>query len=373
MHIEPFGVEIWMNTWETRCEWNLGETCVNSLTLAELLALIGEPDHDLSALLSRRMTYGDIHGSERLRTAIAALYATMTPANIITAHGTIGANMLVHKTLVSRGDHVVSIVPTYQQHHSIPKSLGADVETLQLQASDQWLPNLDALAAMVRPSTRLIALTNPNNPTGALIPRAHMEAIVALADSVGAWVLCDEVYRGTEQPGVTPCPSIVDLYPRGVSTASTSKAFSLAGLRLGWVAGPESLIEEVLTHRDYDTISVGILDDYFASLAIENSNAVLARSRDITARNLALLDQWVQREDALSYIKPQAGTTALVKVDSDKPAEELCVELLQHSGVLFTPGSALNMEGHVRIGYANATPILEAGLERASDYFNTLS
>jgi len=370
MHIEPFGVEIWMNAWETRCDWNLAETCVDSLSLNELLELTGQHNHDLSALLDRRMTYGDIEGSPRLRVAIAKRYRDTTPEQITTTHGTIGANMLVHKTLVGRDDHVVSVVPTYQQHYSIPASLGADIKTLALREDNLWLPDLDALAAAVNNNTRLIALTNPNNPTGALIPRDQLEAIVAIADRVGAWVLCDEVYRGTEQPGVEPCPSIVELYDRGISTASVSKAYSLAGLRLGWIAGPRDFIEQVSIHRDYDTISVGILDDHFATLALEHSDAVLQRSRDITARNLTLLDRWISEQPRLSYIKPKAGTTALVKVDTDQPSEALCIDLLRDTGVMFTPGSALNMEGYVRIGYANNTTVLENGLAAAARFLS---
>ena len=253
MHIEPFGVEIWMNEWETRCDWNLAETCVDSLTVAELLDLAGLDDGALQALLPMRLGYGAIEGSDRLRRAIAALYDRRGPETVITAHGTIGANMLVHKALVQPGDRVIAVVPTYQQHYSIPDSLGAEVVPLPLKARDGWLPDLDRLRALAVPGTRLIALTNPNNPTGALIPRPMLEEIAAIARAAGAWVLCDEVYRGTDQAGTGVTDSMADLYEKGISTAGMSKAFSLAGLRLGWIAGPRGLIEAVSRHRDYDT------------------------------------------------------------------------------------------------------------------------
>ena len=269
MRIEPFGVEIWMNAWETKCEWNLAETCVESLSIGELLHLAGRNDDDLSALLPMRMTYGAIEGSDRLRAAIAALYSRQQAENVIVTHGTIGANMLVHRALVSPGDRVVAVVPTYQQHTAIPASLGADVRHLTLRAEDGWLPDLDRLRALVVPGTRLIALTNPNNPTGALIPVAMLEEIAAIARASGAWVLCDEVYRGTDQDDPGQTASMADLYERGVSTAGMSKAFSLAGLRLGWIAGPRELLAAVSLHRDYDTISVGRIDDHFATLALE--------------------------------------------------------------------------------------------------------
>ena len=368
MQIDPFGVELWMNEWETRCEWNLAETCVESLTIAQLLELSGKNDTDLSDLLDLKMTYGAIEGSERLRHAIAALYAAQSPENILITHGTIGANMLVHRTLVSRGDHVVTVVPTYQQHYSIPSSIGAMVTPLLLQEKDDWLPDLDALSALATKDTRLIALNNPNNPTGALIGREMLEEIVSIARAADAWILCDEVYRGTDQTGDGMTVSIADLYEKGISTASTSKAFSLAGLRLGWIAGPKDLLEEVMIQRDYDTISVGMIDDHFATLALENKDRLLARSQKITRGNLAILADWIESEEKISWIKPKSGTTALLKYEGGMSSRDFCVALLQETGVLLTPGSALNMEGYLRIGFANTPDILREGLRRMSEF-----
>ncbi|MEP3114370.1 aminotransferase [Nisaea sp.] len=368
MHIEPFGVEIWMNEWETKCELNLAETCVESLTIAELLKLAGKNDDDLSALLSMKMTYGAIEGSDRLRAAIAALYEKQAPENIVVTHGTIGANMLVHKTLVSAGDRVISVVPTYQQHYSIPKSIGADVHHLHLREENGFLPDLDELKALAVPGTTLIAINNPNNPTGALMDRAMLEEIARIAEAAGAWILSDEVYRGTDQEGDGLTVSIADVSARGISTASTSKAFSLAGLRLGWIAAPRTLIEAVSIHRDYDTISVGMIDDHFAALALEHKDRVLERSQKITRGNLAMLADWVEREPTISWVKPRSGTTALLRYDLPMSSRDFCIALLQETGVMLTPGAALNMEGYVRIGYANTPAIIGKGLERLSGF-----
>ena len=368
MHIEPFGVEIWMNEWETRCDWNLAETCVESLTINDLLKLTGKTEESLTEILPLKMTYGDIEGSVRLRAAIAALYEKQKSENVIVTHGTIGANMLVHKTLVAAGDSVVTVVPTYQQHYSIPASIGADVHKLQLREQNNFLPDLDELRKLVVGDTGLIAMTNPNNPTGSLMDRAMLEEIVTIAREADAWILCDEVYRGTDQHGDGMTTSIADLYEKGVSTAGMSKAFALAGLRLGWIAGPQELIEKVTVHRDYDTISVGVIDDHFASLALEHSDSVLARSREITRGNLALLEEWVSQEPRISWVKPNSGTIALLKYDLPTSSRDFCVSLLKETGVMFTPGSVLDMEGYVRIGYANNPDILKEGLRLVSGF-----
>ena len=363
MQIEPFGVEQWMNAHETNCALNLAETCVHSLSIAELMALAGKNERDLSVLLPMRMTYGDIEGSLRLRTAIAALYAAQTPDNVVVTHGTIGANALVHAALVSRGDRVVSIVPTYQQHYSIPASIGAEVVPLRLRAEDGFLPDLDALAQMAK-GARLIALTNPNNPTGALMGREMLLQVAGIARAEGAWVLCDEVYRGTEQEGDAVTPSIADLYEKGISTAGMSKAFSLAGLRLGWVCAPREVIDAVNIHRDYTTISVGMLNDHFATMALEAAERVLGRSRDIVRRNLAVLEEWVLATPGVSHVRRRAGTTSMVAYCRDIGSRAFCQRLLADTGVLFVPGEVFGMEGSVRVGYACETEVLRQGLAR---------
>lgn len=368
MKIEPFAVEQWMNEWETRCELNLAETCVASLTIAELLEITGRNSDDLSALLSMKMTYGAIPGSDRLRSAIAALYETKTPTDVIVAHGAIGANMLVHKTLVERGDKVVAVVPTYQQHYSIPASIGADIHHLWLRPENGYLPDLDELRAMVKGGVKLIAMNNPNNPTGALIERPMLEEIADIARETDAWILCDEVYRGLNQTGDGFTASIADIYEKAISTGGMSKAYSLAGLRLGWAAGSPEVVEAISVHRDYDTISVGLIDDHFAAMALEGKDRILARSHAITRGNLAIVEDWVAAEPSITWTKPKSGTTTLLTYAADTPSREFCVDLLRETGVMFTPGSAFGMEGCVRIGFANSPEILKQGLERVSDY-----
>lgn len=366
MKIEPFGVEQWMNAWETKCALNLAETCVASLTLAELMQMAGATQAMPSDLGAMQMTYGEIRGSARLRGLVADMFAGQSADTVLITHGTIGANHMVYQTLVSAGDEVVAITPTYQQHTAIPRSFGAEVREVALKEADGWLPDWDAVAAAVTPATKVIALTNPNNPTGALIDRAGLERVAQIAREVDAWVLCDEVYRGTEQGA--PVPSIVEVYEKGISTGSTSKSFSLAGLRLGWIVGPKALLDACEVHRDYTTISVGMVDDYFAAMALGAREAVLERSRRITRDNLAVLDAWIAAEPKARYVKPQAGTTAFVAFDVDVASYDLCLALLRETGVMFTPGSALGVEGYVRIGFACYGDVLAEGLPRVSDW-----
>ncbi|RPD94312.1 aminotransferase [Candidatus Pantoea deserta] len=373
MKIRPFGVEQWMNEWETRCEYNLAETCVESLTMQQLLAMTGKTREVLDEMLNIKMTYGHITGSERLRQLISEQYSQQSAENILITHGAIGANALIYETLVEPGDTVISVLPTYQQHYSIPASYGADVKILPLREENGFLPDVIELKSLIDDKTKLIAINNPNNPTGALIDEALLREIVEVARSAGAWLLCDEVYRGTDQHGDGYTAAMADLYEKGISTASMSKAYSLAGLRLGWIAGPVALLKDVEIHRDYNTVSVGVLDDYFATLALENRDKILARNQKMLRDNLMTLDTWVNNEPLVSYVKPRAGTTALLKYDLPVSSREFCVRLLERYGVMFTPGEALDMEGYLRIGFANNSEVMKQGLALVSRFIRELS
>lgn len=372
MKIKEFGVERWMDLYETKCLYNLAETCVESLTVEQLLEMAGKKESLLSELLPMKLTYGSIEGSAHLKSNVAALYEKQSNDNVLITHGAIGANSLVYETLVEPGDHVVAVLPTYQQHHSIPECYGADVDFLTLREENNFLPDLEQLKAFIKPTTKLIAINNPNNPSGALMDEAFLKAMVEIVRSCGAYILSDEVYRGLNQEGNGFTASIADLYEKGISTGSMSKAYSLAGLRLGWIVADAKLIKSFVTHRDYNTISVGMLDDYFAAMALDNIDKLLERNQRITRGNLQMLDEWVNGEPSISYVKPKSGTTALLKYDFDMTSWDFCVKLLESTGVMLSPGSVLDMEGYLRIGYANNPKVLEAGLAKMSEFLAEL-
>ena len=372
MHIKPFGIEMWMNEFEDHCKYNLAETCVKSMTIGELIEVSGKNTKLSEELANMKLTYGEITGSKQLRKNIASLYKNQTTENVMVTHGAIGANSLVYNTLISKGDKVVSVLPTYQQHYSIPESLGAELSILKLKPEHKFLPDINELKQLIKPDTKLIALTNPNNPTGSLMDEALLLEIVDIARTCDAYIICDEVYRGTNQNDPEYGTSIVDIYDKGISTGSMSKTYSLAGLRLGWITAAPDILKDVFIHRDYNTISVGVIDDYFALMALENREKIAIRNTAITRNNLQILDNWVKNERFFSYVKPNAGTTALLKYEFNIPSREFCIQILKNTGVLFAPGSAMDMEGWVRIGYANDPKILTQGLTVLSAYLDKL-
>lgn len=368
MKIRPFGVEEWMNRWETLAVNNIAETCVDSLTLYELLQMSGRTEEIMAGLLGTRLTYGEIKGSERLRGLISGLYEKIGPESVLVMNGGSAANFLALFTLVNPGDKVISVWPTYQQLTSIPEAFGATVEILALGPENSWLPDLDELGQMAEGGVDLICINNPNNPTGALMDKNTLAGIAEIARKHGAWVLCDEAYRGlVHEPGVSS-PSMADVYEKGIVTGSFSKVFSLAGLRSGWMAGPDNFIAEAFARRDYTTISCGPLTDPLAVVALENREKIMERNLGIIRKSLSILEEWVDSEELFHWVKPRAGTTAFLGYDFDMPSDEFCIDLLGTTGTFLLPGKCFGIEKRLRIGYAYGTENLRRGLESVSGW-----
>ena len=368
MKIAAFKVEEWMNEYEIDAEYNIAETCVESLTVEELLNFSDDPAARLEEIKKMQLTYGDIKGSPAFKKGVSGLYEKIKPENILPSHGAIGANFLLLYSLVEAGDEVVSVFPTYQQLYSIPESFGAEVKKLDLKYEDGFLPDLEKLKSLVTKKTKLIAVNNPNNPSGVVMKREILEKIVEIAREADAYLLADEVYRGFDLE--EKIPSIADLYEKGISVGSMSKVFSLAGLRMGWIAGPEEVIELCQLHRDYTTISNSMISDYLSVIALKNKDKILKRNLKKVKRQLQILDRWVQNEDLVEYVKPNGGTTAFLNYKLDLDSETFAKKLFREKGVLVVPGTAFGRDKFIRIGFAGSEKELKAGLALLKEFLD---
>lgn len=249
---------------------------------------------------------------------------------------------------------------------------GADVAIMHLKQKNDYLPDLNELKSLVTPETKMICINNPNNPTGALMSKELLGSIVEIARGVGAYILCDEVYRHLTQEDEW-CESIVDLYEKGISVSSMSKVFSLAGLRMGWIAThDEAARKAFLSHRDYNLISCGMFDDAIASIALRHSDVMLKRNQRIVRENLAILDDWIKENPHFFYTKPKAGTTALVYYDFDIPSYEFCKRMYHETGAFVTPGDCFEQPHSMRVGYACDVNTLRDGLAAVTKFAATL-
>ena len=374
MKISPFKIEEWMNRYEAGALYDLTTTCIKPLTIYELMDINSAlhnssyTENELHKILRTPLSYGDITGSERLKSNIKSLYTNQELTNITVTHGAIGANQLIFYSLLEKGDEVVCIVPAYQQHYSIPESIGADVKLYFLKEENNWLPDIEELSEIITSKTKLLCLNNPNNPTGSVIPNWLLEELVELGKKNNIWILSDEVYRGLNLIGNPYSVSIADIYDKGISVGSMSKTYSLPGLRLGWICTREDLINEINHQRQYNTISVGVLDDLFASVALENRNAIQERNFNILQLGMRTFTEWLTKEKFAECIIPNGGTTALVKYKTDMPSRELCRRFQNRTGVALLPGETMEMEGYVRIGFCAIA--LKSALDMFSEFLH---
>lgn len=376
-----------MDAYETKCKYNIAETCCASISVDQLRDLSEDKDRQVFDT-SRVLNYGAIRGSENLRNNLARLYsvkvATPLPAeNILTTAGAIQANYLTAYTLVGPGDHVICHYPTYQSLYDVPKQLGAEVDLWKAKPENNWIPSIEDLKALIKPNTKLIIINNPNNPTGAVLGKTFLQDVVAIASEKNITIMGDEVYRPLFH-SIGPLdkefpPSLLSMgYSNVVVTGSMSKAYSLAGIRVGWIASRSSdLIEKIADARHYTTISVSYFDEQVAAYALHSStiHGLLARNIQLAKTNLALLEKFViKNEDECEWVKPVAGTTAFIKFHREgKPVDsvDFCKKLLEATGVMFVPGSTCfgeEFKGYVRIGFVNQTDVVKEGLDAATKF-----
>ncbi|KAF3065810.1 Capreomycidine synthase [Daldinia childiae] len=396
--IPVFEVEQWMDRYEnTPGALNIAETCCSSISIDQLVQFNSDKQSDAHPLIdfSIPMTYGPIRGSDELRRNIIATYnedvdtATVAPLsteNVIVTQGAISANHLVFYSLIGSGDHVICVHPTYQQLYSVPESLGAEVSLWELRPENGYIPDVAELNTLIRDNTKMIVINNPNNPTGATIPKEVLAKIIDVAQRHGIIVFSDEVYRPlfhSLDPGKIPPSALALGYSKVVVTSSMSKSWALAGIRVGWVASPDaSIIETIASARDYTTISVSQLDDHLARYALSASvrPQLLERNISLAKENVRLLEQFVQDHSSVcSWVKPTAGTTAFVQFKNKEGApvddEAFSKDVLDKTKVLFVSGSRCfgygqtsPFRGFVRIGYVNKTEILRQALEKLGSY-----
>lgn len=370
MKVETFALERWMSTWEMKVEFDIAESGIFPMTTREIVELLPERQRDgaLDELLDMRLAYTEARGTEALRTVIAQTYASTTADEILVTTGAIEANYLLFNTLLEAGDHVVTIFPAYQQLYAVAQAIGCDVSLWKLRAEDGFRYDLDELERLVRPNTKLIVVNTPHNPTGAILSAADLRRVYDLAESVGAWLLCDEAYRWLDLPGGEPmAPPIRDTGERGISVGTLSKPFGLPGLRIGWIAAPEEVVRSCWGARDYISLSPGKLNDKLAQIALLNRDRIIARNHEIVAANMSAANAWfAENADLVSWTPPRAGLLALLKYNLEVPSKDLSDRLAGEYSVMLAPGSAFGFEGYLRIGVGQSPEIFREGLFRAA-------
>jgi aspartate/methionine/tyrosine aminotransferase len=368
LRLTPFQMERWQSTYEHRVRYNLSESGVHPLTVAELLSYAGADQDTLDGL---RLGYGQSNGSDALRARIAALYPGASDANVLVTVGGAEANFASAWHLVEPGTPVAVMLPNYMQIPGLADSFGARVLPFPLLEEDDWRPDLDALERALADGARVILVTNPNNPTGRVLGKDAVDRIVELADRHGAWIIADEVYRGAELDG-PETPSFWGRTERVLATNSLSKAYAIPGLRIGWVVGPPEVVSDIWGRTDYTTITPATMSDHLAVVALEPSTRkkIFERTRGIIRKNLGSLREWLDgRADLFHYTPPDAGAICTIRYDAPIGSSALAEKLRAEKDVLVVPGDHFGMDHFVRIGFGPPPSELAEALGRVAEAF----
>jgi aspartate/methionine/tyrosine aminotransferase len=383
----PFVMERWQSMYENLVAYNLSESGVDPLTLAELLALADatgvtgapagpanaghrtQPDAAASPsadiLHTTLLGYGQSNGTDALRSRIAALYAGASADDVVVCNGSAEANFLAMWELVGSGDEVAILVPTYMQTYGLAEAVGARVVEIPLREELGWQPDPADIRRLVTDRTRLIVVTNPGNPTGAILHDDVRAAILDAAQRTGAWILADEVYTGAEL-GDVETPSFFGAAERVVATGSLSKAYGLPGLRIGWALADRKLAEAIWSRSDYTTISPGELTDRLARVALDPAvrPRLLERTRGMVRRGLDTLEAWLNEQGGFHWRPPDAGAIALVRYDAPIDSADLAERLRTRQSVLVVPGDHFGIGRYMRLSLGVEPEYMRLALER---------
>jgi aspartate/methionine/tyrosine aminotransferase len=366
MDLRPFRIERYYARYEFTTRYMLSSSDCESRTIESLLEL--EPDAR-ARLLSTWCGYTESPGAPELRAAIAGLYERVDPDEVIVTSCAEEGIFLVYHALLRAGDHAIVEAPCYESALELARSTGASMDPWRRRYEDGWTHDVEALERLVRPTTRVLYVNQPHNPTGTLMDRGTFERVAELARACRVVLFSDEVYRELEHDAATRLPAACDLDERAVSLGSISKSYGLPGLRLGWlVTRDPALREAIMRLKDYTTICSSAPSEVLTALALRNRHVLTTRNLGIVERNLPLLEAFFERHSGtFEWVRPTAGPIGFPRLRGVADVERFC-ERLAEQGVLLLPGSVYDEPGHVRVGFGRANlPEALAVLDSALD------
>lgn len=356
--LEPFALERWFASASRAGTRDLASSGAPPRSLAEILALASTVERESFTSLS--LGYGPPDGSPALRAAIAARVGIPATAVLVTC-GAIAALHLAVLSLVRPGDEVIVQHPMYPAVAGLARLRGARVVRWPLEPAREFRGSVRAARSLLTPRTRLVAITQPNGPTGSVLEADELDELVDALAVRGIWLLSDEVYRELDLEEGFVVPSAAGRYERAVCIGDVAKPFGLGGLRIGWLATTAAeLRERARTLRDYTTLAVPTPSDVLARIAFAHADALLHDALTPARQNLSQLALLAARDHALSFAVPRAGLTAFVRV-ADAPRVQ---RALEGEGVLMVPGALFGDPDRLRVGLGAPPEDFAYGMER---------
>lgn len=368
----PFMLEREMGKWERQVEYNLSESGVHPMTTQELFQ---DDPGKLDEFLNIGINYPPTNGILELRRNIATLYPGASPEDVLVTSGAAQANFTAMLTFLDPGDEILVMEPNYMQIWGTGKNLGMKVKTFGLRQELDWGFDIDDFGRAVTKDTKLIAICNPNNPTGHIMSSEERKAVVTAAAKVGAWILSDEVYIGAEHKTDEITPSFWGEYERVLAIGSMSKAFAFPGLRIGWAVSNPQMTKEIWARQDYITICPTILGNELAAYALSPQvrPRIIQRTRDYIRRGYDNLEAWVNKHsDILSVVPPQAAAIAFVRYQPEINSSKLVKRLIDEQSTYVVPGDHFGMDHYLRISYGLSDDYVKEGLRRISEVITSV-
>ena len=376
MKIERFQMERTQCLFENEVRFNLSESGVSPLSIGELV-----PGRDQRDILDKLpLGYPHSTGRKSLRKNIARFYGCSDHECVTVMNGGSEANYAAIWGTIEPSDRVAFMLPNYLQGWGLARAFGRQADGFRLvmkrdsHGSWKWKLDVDSLRKAVTKKTKLIVVTNPNNPTGYILTEEEMQIIVGEARRVGAWLLSDEIYRGAEVDGPLT-PTFFGRYDKVIVTGGLSKAFALPGLRIGWIVAKPQTISRLCGYHDYLTLTPSYLSDYLADIVMQpkRRDEILQRTRSIIANNLPVLENWLGKHaDIFDYARPAAGAIATIKYRLPIGSVALFDRLREEKSVLITPGAHFGIGRYLRIGYGYDLDKTRRGLHEVDAVLQTL-
>ena len=374
--LRPFELEVFFSKWEFTARHHLCASDMQSMTISELLALADEADR--KAWDSLYLGYTETWGTPGLREAIASTYERIGTADVLTFVGAQEGIFAAMHALLRPSDHAIVVIPNYQSVESVPLSI-CDTTGVALDPARNWDLDLDRVSGAIRPNTRVISFNFPHNPTGKVISRATLDALIDIARERGIYLFSDEVYRGVERrPEMTP-PQMADLYERGISLGVMSKSYGLPGIRVGWLACRDrEALGRMERMKHYTSICGAAPSELLAQIALKAADRILARNRALIAKNLPMLSAFfAEHQDLFEWYLPDGGCIGYPRYIGRDGVDEFARRLAEESGVLLLPASVYRSElgttpaDRFRIGYGRDN--MEAGLTALRGYLRNVA
>lgn len=351
--IPIFKLEEYLTEYEFTAPYLLCCSDAESLSVQEIIGRASSDDRSLWDNL--RLNYTEAYGLPLLREQIvASLYPSLKPENILCFAGAEEGIFACLHVLCEPQDHAIVLTPCYQSLLEVPRFKGAAVTTIALREENDWRIEVTEIARAIRPNTRCIVINFPHNPTGQVITQEELTALVTLCEQHGVWLFSDEAYRLLGNPTHPWAKPAAELYPKAFSLGVMSKAFGLAGLRIGWIACQDSkMLHKIKQMKDYLSICNSAPSEIISLIALKNKDSILQRNNRIITENMTLLSHFFDEyRDRFSWVQPQGGCVGYVKYKNAEPIDIFCKRVVDQSGVLLLPATAYNHQSqHFRLGF----------------------